>query len=157
MVFDFILKETRKTTIPVRANTRREADVIFDEWYGKHISDPKDLTIYDLLDEGDQGIEIIRCTGKDDALYNPEDIKLPEEKSEPPEPLYDMYITFADKPGSLPVFKPDMPIADVTSLIFNYATSGYLVYPNGGMNNDALVTNRVRNTFHIRLVPKGDK
>ena len=142
----------------MKAKSQREADAIFHEWYRKHISDPKDTVVYDLLDEGNKGIEVTRCPGKDDSLYNPEDIMLPEEKNEPWEPVYDLHIKFADEPTNVPAYRrdvKDITIADLTSLLFNYSQNGYVIYPDNTVAKGGIVMNDGKTSFYVRLVPKG--
>ena len=78
MVYEFTMTETKKKTIPVQAKDFQAAHRIFYEWYKNHISNPKDTVIYDMLDEGNQGISITHSEGADDAMYSPDDILLPE-------------------------------------------------------------------------------
>lgn len=128
MVYDFILKETKIARVPVAADSEMKASAIFDKWYNKHISDPKDSTIYDLLDDGSGGIEITRSPGKPESEYNPEDIMLPEEKGTPEEPVYDLFIQMADQPERI-VHKIGISLSDVADTILNYAEKFYLL-PN---------------------------
>lgn len=95
MIYEFKIKEIFQTIIPVKADSPDEAQKIFDKWYEKHDGSPADSTIQDLLDNGYDGREITRSVGIKEDEYDG-DIMLPEEKPKPKEPVYDLYVRFAD-------------------------------------------------------------
>ena len=159
MVYDFIIKEEKKTTVPVRANNPEEADRIFDEWYDRHQADSKDTTISDLLDNGYEGITVTRCEGKEESLYNPEDIMLPEEESSPCEKKYSLEVTFADRGGQLYAY-PSMTLGEIGCKLADLSQVYYL-FPNAGADKRLMVEKRndpvyLEDSFCVRAVPKYD-
>ena len=125
MIYEFTIKELKKTVIPVRADTPDAAQNIFDKWYRKHANEePQDSTILDLLDNGYEGRSLHRSAGIPEDKYGDGNVMLPEEKDVPEEPLYGLRIRFAD--GSQPYNVQNQSLADVAGLISSYSQKYYL-------------------------------
>lgn len=129
MIYDFTIKETSKTVVPVRAKNPDEAQKIFTTWYEKHDGDPTDSTITDLLDNGYEGREIIRSVGMSEEKYPIHAVMLPEESPTPVEPRYTLHIRFAD--GSKPVTLTDRTLQQIGQELSAWGEKYYL-FPDAG-------------------------
>lgn len=158
MIYEFTMTETKKSTVPVRAYDYQEAEDIFCRWYKKHTEDPTDTTVYDMLDDGAEGIVISSNTGRPEEDYAPGDILLPEESPDPAEPLYNLLIF------TVSVYVRTFAFYNLTlqqiGAKMDYYGAKYFLYPadpNELIHKDlAQVPNRYAKnpTFWIRAVPK---
>lgn len=143
MIYEFLISENKTAKVNVRANTVSEAQKIFQEWYDKHMSDSKDTLIKDMLDNGYEGLTITRLEGVPDSEFDPRDILLPEEKSEPEEPTYNMSVRFAD--GSDTMILKDIPLGEVGRHLLILSDKYYLFqddnYSERALFNDPLGKN----------------
>lgn len=132
-----MIKELKKTVVPVRADNPDDAQKIFDQWYHKHTdAEPQDSTILDLLDNGYEGREISRSAGIPEDEYDGGNVMLPEEGMIPEEPLYGLRIRFAD--GSQPYNAQNLSLATVAGLISSYSQK-YFLFPDGGDGGNRLM------------------
>lgn len=144
MIYEFTIKESSKTVIPVRANNPDKAQKIFSEWYDEHDGDPMDTTIPELLGNGYDGRVITRSAGIPEELWNARiteySVILPEERPKPQEPKYSMHIRFADGRES-----EDICGKTLREIGMELASLGdkYHLFPDAG-DEYGLVTNLVR-------------
>ena len=125
MIYTFTIRETKKVDIPVRANTPDEAQKIFTQWYQKHSAgEPKDTTIYDLLDNGYEGRDITRSPGIPESDWGSDKVMLPEEGSKPEEPLYNLQVRFAD--GSELATYKDQTLGSIGTILSSLSDKYYL-------------------------------
>lgn len=125
MIFNFEIKEIKRTNISVKANNPSEAQKIFSQWYEKHTAEePQDTTIYDLLDNGYEGREITRSPGIPESDWH-DKVMLPEESDEPEEPLYDLHVRFAD--GSASVCYGNQLLSSIGTIFASLGGKYYLI------------------------------
>ena len=142
MIYEFTIKELKKTVIPVRADSPDEAQKTFDQWYHKHADqEPQDSTILDLLDNGYEGRSLHRSAGIPEKEYDYGKVMLPEEKDTPEEPLYSLHIRFAD--GSQPYNIGNQKLSDISGLISSYSQKYYL-FPDAGDGDLMTQTSSIR-------------
>lgn len=139
MIYEFTIKELKKTVIPVRADSPDDAQKIFDKWYHKHTDgEPQDSTILDLLDNGYEGRSLHRSAGIPENEYDYGNVMLPEENVVPEEPLYGLRIRFAE--GAQ--YKADnQSLASIAGLISSYSQKYYL-FPDAGRGGLMSYSNR---------------
>lgn len=150
MIYNFEIKEIKKTNISVKANNPSEAQKIFSQWYEKHTAEePQDTTIYDLLDNGYEGREITRSPGIPESDWDGDKVMLPEENDEPEEPLYNLHVRFAD--GSASVCYRNQLLSSIGTMFASFGGKYYLI-PDP--EKEALVVER---DFYVYAVLKDEE